>query len=162
MTIKKENTMNANVEERLRTIEDEIALKKLVDTFANLADVKDFDGQMLLFTEDAIVETWFGDTLFATMKGRAKIKEVFTSFTAAFDQMFHMNGQFTASVAGNHAEALHYCSVSLIGSGDNGVKIMNSNGVIYRDDFVRTSDGWRIARRIARFVWRNAAEIRAA
>ena len=36
-------------------IEDTLALKKLVDTFSNLADVKDVKTQMELFTEDAEV-----------------------------------------------------------------------------------------------------------
>ena len=38
-------------------VEDQLALKRLVDTFSNLADVKDVDSQILLFTEDAEVIT---------------------------------------------------------------------------------------------------------
>ena len=36
-------------------IEDTLALKKLVDTFSNLADVKDVKSQMDLFTDDSEV-----------------------------------------------------------------------------------------------------------
>ena len=38
-------------------VQDQLALKRLVDTFSNLADVKDVDSQILLFTEDAEVIT---------------------------------------------------------------------------------------------------------
>ena len=57
--------MSINLEQRIQSLEDRAALKQLVDTFSNLADDKDIVSQMLLFTEDAIVETYFGDTLFA-------------------------------------------------------------------------------------------------
>jgi hypothetical protein len=46
---------------RLERMEDQAALKNLVDTFSNLADVKDVDRQVLLFTEDATVESRTGD-----------------------------------------------------------------------------------------------------
>ncbi|SFF13292.1 nuclear transport factor 2 family protein [Spirosoma endophyticum] len=44
-------------EERLQEIEDRIALKALVDEFSILADRKDIANQLLLFTEEAKVET---------------------------------------------------------------------------------------------------------
>ena len=37
--------------------EDQLALKRLVDTFSNLADVKDVKTQMDLFTDDAEVHS---------------------------------------------------------------------------------------------------------
>ena len=40
--------------------DDQLALKKLVDTFSNLADVKDVKSQMDLFTEDAEVHSLEG------------------------------------------------------------------------------------------------------
>ncbi|MBR2777255.1 MAG: nuclear transport factor 2 family protein, partial [Prevotella sp.] len=36
-------------------VEDQLALKRLVDTFSILADVKDVKGQLELFTDDAEV-----------------------------------------------------------------------------------------------------------
>lgn len=43
--------------ERLQQLEDRAALKALVDTFSNLADTKSVDAQVLLFTEDATVDS---------------------------------------------------------------------------------------------------------
>ena len=45
---------------RMQRLEDQAALKNLVDTFSNLADLKDIDRQVLLFTEDATVESRTG------------------------------------------------------------------------------------------------------
>lgn len=47
------NTMNTTLEQRIQRLEDQTAIKHLVDTFSNLADDKDVASQMPLFTEDA-------------------------------------------------------------------------------------------------------------
>ncbi len=46
-----------NLDIKIREIEGRIALKNLVDTFSILADLKGVDKQVLLFTENATVET---------------------------------------------------------------------------------------------------------
>ena len=53
-------------------IEDVLALKKLVDTFSNLADVKDVKSQMDLFTEDAEVISKTANQIFKN-KGKKEI-----------------------------------------------------------------------------------------
>ena len=61
--------------ERLRVGEptgsgmDQLALKRLVDTFSNLADVKDVKSQMDLFTDDAEVHSKAGEHV-SVMKGK--------------------------------------------------------------------------------------------
>lgn len=40
---------------------DKMALKELVDTFSNLADIKDTKTQAQLFVEDAKLESFNGD-----------------------------------------------------------------------------------------------------
>jgi hypothetical protein len=48
---------DTDLSHRIQTLEDRAALKALVDTFSNLADVKDIDRQVLLFTPDATVDS---------------------------------------------------------------------------------------------------------
>lgn len=43
------------MESKIQSIEDKIAIKQVVDVFSNLADTKEIDKQVLLFTEVAIV-----------------------------------------------------------------------------------------------------------
>ena len=52
-------------------IEDQLALKKLVDTFSNLADTKDTKAQMDLFTDDAEVISKTGGKTF-----KSKVKKI--------------------------------------------------------------------------------------
>lgn len=150
--------MNTSLEQRIQQLEDQAAIKRLVDTFANLADDKDIATQMQLFTEDATVNTYFGDTLFASMKGREQISQVFSSFIANFSSLYHMNGQFTVDIDADQASSTHYCLVVLV-SEDQGKEYKNFNGVIYKDDYVRRDGQWLITKREARFTWRDVSEL---
>lgn len=143
-----------DLQDRIRLLEDHAALKRIVDIFSNLADDKKVKEQTFLFTEDAMVQTWFGDRPLPPLHGRAAIEESWTPFLATFDTVYHMNGQFSAEIDGDRATAVHYCTVELIG-GPEGAKTRNSNGVIYNDSYLRQNGKWLIAKRIARFTWRD-------
>ena len=150
--------MNTSLEQRIQHMEDQAAIKRVVDTFSNLADVKDIVTQMQLFTEDAIVETYFGETLFASMRGREEIGRTFSSFIENFETMYHINGQLTVDIDGDRATSRHYCLVFLI-SGADGKKLNNINGVTYRDEYVRRDGAWLIAKRVSCFTWRDVHEL---
>lgn len=152
--------MSTQLEQRIQRLEDQAAIKRVVDTFSNLADDKNIADQMHLFTEDAIVETYFGDTLFASMEGREEIGTVFSSFIANFDAMYHMNGQMTVDINGDRATSNHYCLVFLISNAE-GKTFNNTNGVIYKDEYVRRDGTWLISKRVARFTWRDQRELTA-
>src|SRR5688572_26132923 len=94
---------------RTQRLEDQAALKHLVDTFSNLADVKDIDRQVLLFTEDATVESRTGDAPGNPLKGRKQIGETFRAFLAGFETVYHINGQQTVSIQGDKATGTAYC-----------------------------------------------------
>ena len=143
-----------SLEDRIRLLEDHAALKRIVYTFSNLADDKRVHEQTFLFTEDGVVETFFGDTALPPLHGRKAIEDSWTPFLATFDAVYHMNGQFTAEIEGDTATAVHYCTVELIG-GPDGEKVRNSNGVIYKDSYLRVDGQWLIAKRVARFTWRD-------
>lgn len=70
------------VEERLQQIEDRMALKALVDEFSILADRKDVATQVLLFTEDAKVETMNNGQAVSALVGRKQIGDAFANFLA--------------------------------------------------------------------------------
>ncbi len=135
-----------------RQMHDQIALKALVDTFSNLADEKRVAEQMDLFTEDAEVTTFIGGKLFADMKGRAAIEQVFSDFLAAFHTVYHLNGQFSVTFTGaDAAEAIHYCAVKLQGKQD-GQQVLQDHSVRYRDQYVRVAGQWLISKRVANFM----------
>ncbi|WP_349999106.1 nuclear transport factor 2 family protein [Stenotrophomonas lacuserhaii] len=145
-----------SLEQRLQHLEDRAAIKDVVDRFSNLADAKDIATQVRLFTDGAVVETYFQEALFARMQGRKEIQQGFSSFIASFGTMYHINGQLVIELDGDTATGQHYCQVMLIAS-VNGKATINTNGVIYHDSYVRTADGWKIAERVSHFTWTNTA-----
>jgi len=156
---KKVKNMNTSLEQRIQQLEDQAAIKRVVDVFANLADVKDVKSQMDLFTEDATVETYFGDTLFASMRGREEISNVFSGFIANFTALYHMNGQFTVDIDGDKASSTHYCLVVLLSENAQGDAFKNLNGIIYKDEYIRCDGQWLIAKRVAHFTWRDVSDL---
>ena len=97
-------------------IEDTLALKKLVDTFSNLADTKDVKAQMDLFTDDAEVVSKTANQTFNS-KGKDQIYKAFADYLALFDIVYHLNGQQTVEIDGDKATGISYCFVTLIGNG---------------------------------------------
>jgi ketosteroid isomerase-like protein len=150
----------ATIEQRLQTIEDTTALKRLVDTFSNLADTKDVAAQVLLFTEDATVTSISGGEVGSTFAGRKAIGDAFAGYLASFETVYHINGQQTVELNGDTATGTAYCLVVLIAA-ENGKKIKNTAGVIYHDEYVRQDGQWRIAKRTSNFTWRDREEMAA-
>lgn len=69
-----------SVEQRLAAIEDKMAIKYVVDEFSNLADTKEIDKQVLLFTEDGEVESVSNGQPASVLKGREQLKQAFSAF----------------------------------------------------------------------------------
>ena len=152
-------TMNDNdMSQRVRQLEDKNALKNLADIFSNLADQKDVQKQVLLFTEDATVESYSDGRLSSSLKGREQIGKTFGAFLANFETVYHINGQQTVDLQGDRATGMSYCLVVLIGK-ENGKTFMNTNGVYYNDEYVRRGNTWLIAKRVSHFTWRDRKEV---
>lgn len=142
---------------RLALLEDRAALKRLVDTFSNLADTKDIDTQVLLFTEDAVVESWVDGQRSSTFTGRAELAEAFGGFLSQFSTVYHINGQQTVTIEGDRASGTAYCLVVLIRQQD-GKTVRRVSGVRYEDRYVRRGGEWLIAGRTSHFEWTETAE----
>lgn len=143
----------------LEQINDKLALKELVDTFSNLADEKKVADQMVLFTDDAEVNTYIGGKLVFEMKGKQQIEDVFTNFLAGFHTVYHLNGQHTASLNGDKAEAINYCQVILVENKD-GKDIQHAHSVRYQDSYRKENGVWLISNRVANFMISNVSEIK--
>lgn len=143
---------------RLQTLEDRAALKALVDTFSVLADRKDVAHQVLLFTEDATVESISDGRPGSVLAGRKQIGDAFSAYLANFQTVYHMNGQQTVELHGDTATGVAYCLVTLI-SETNGKRVRMTAGVRYDDSYVRRDGQWRIARRISHFAWRDQEQM---
>jgi ketosteroid isomerase-like protein len=148
-----------NMEQRLAAIEDKMAIKYVVDVFSNLADTKEIDRQVQLFTEDGVVESRSAGQAPSVLKGREQLKQAFSAFLANFHTVYHQNGQQTIDLKGNTAEATSYCRVILVGKqGDKEMK--TTLYTIYKDSFVKVNGQWLIRHRTSNFVHREVEEVR--
>jgi hypothetical protein len=148
----KMNSTNNNT--AIQAVEDRMALKNLVDTFSILADQKETQKQALLFTEDAVSETFVNGQVVSSLKGRKQIGETFAAFLNNFETVYHINGQQTVTLNGDKATGISYCFVTLIGM-ENGKKMKTNIGAYYTDEFVRQNGRWLIAHRKATFAWQE-------
>lgn len=152
---KKQNTM----ESKIQTIEDKMAIKQVVDVFSNLADTKEIDKQVLLFTEDGVVES-ITNGQSNILKGRQQLKETFSSFLSNFHTVYHQNGQQTIDeLTENTAKTTSYCQVILIGKQD-GKEMKTQMFTIYKDEFVKQNGQWLIKHRTSNFIHRVVEEVK--
>jgi hypothetical protein len=142
----------------MKTLADKFALKELIDWVSILADRKDFNKQVQLFTEKAYSETFAGGKSILKLQGRAATAEAFDNFLKGFDTIYHFNGQQVVTINGDTATGTAYCTVTLIGN-EQGKKMKTTIGVVYQDDYVREDRLWLIDRRIGNFDWQEKQEM---
>lgn len=139
-------------------ISDRIALKELVDTFSNLADEKRIDEQVLLFTENASVQSLENGKANPPIVGRAALNKAFSGYLAQFHTVYHLNGQQTVSFQSpTHATGISYCDVTLI-KNENGKDIAQRRGVRYEDVYVKQDGRWLIESRKSNFMFSQTGE----
>ena len=149
---------NKNIEQRLTALEDKMAIKYVVDEFSNLADTKEIEKQVLLFTEDGVVESISNGQASSPLRGREELKNAFSSFLSNFHTVYHQNGQQTISLQGDKADAINYCRVILVGK-QNNKEMKTTLYVIYKDSFVKENGKWLIKHRTSNFVHREVEEL---
>ena len=154
-----QNKNNKTMEQRLAAIEDKMAIKYVVDEFSNLADTKEIDKQVLLFTADGEVVSISNGQPATPLMGREQLKQAFSGFLSNFHTVYHQNGQQTINLQGNKAEATSYCRVILVGK--QGEKEMKTTMyTIYKDIFVKENGKWLIKHRTSNFVHREVEEVK--
>lgn len=151
-------TMAQNENATLQELADRMTFKGLVDTFSNLADTRDVEAQVLLFTDSAEVISCHGSQVSSHLKGRKELAKRFKAFLDRFDVVYHINGQQTVKLDGDKASGIAYCQVVLVRM-ENGRKAMTTQGVRYDDEYVRQNGKWLINKRTSHFEWTNKQEI---
>ncbi|MCV9929539.1 nuclear transport factor 2 family protein [Flavobacterium sp. LS1R49] len=147
-----------NLTIRISAIEDKMAIREVFDTFSILADERNLQTQALLFTENAIVESYFNGQLALAYNGRKEISEGFSDFVKNFETLYHINGQQIVKLNGNKANSIAYCHVTLVGD-ENGKKMKTNLGVIYHDEFERLDKKWLISKRKSFFTWQEKVDL---
>jgi len=144
-----------DIHQRLEYLENTAALRRLVDTFSNLADVKDTHAQTFLFTENSVVETLRNGEVVSGLVGREQLGAAFGRFLSNFKTVYHINGQHTVTIDGNMASGTLYCLTVLITPDD----LKTTIGVRYYDEYLKVNGQWLIAKRTSHFEWQDVTRL---
>jgi len=144
-----------SLESRIQRIEDESAIRKLMNIYGKRADAFDWDGWAQCFTDDSVFEF---DGGFGTMHGRADILEKCRgSMDHVYDDFIHYIVNVDIDVDGDSATGTgNIIFVSLTDESKPTEYYMS--GGRYKWRFARTAAGWRIAHTLLRFIWNNGAD----
>ncbi|MEV0890762.1 nuclear transport factor 2 family protein [Promicromonospora sp. MEB111] len=141
----------------VQRLQDRIAIRELVDTYARGADRRDARLEASVFVDDGRVILFNGDPAhndpLDEIEGRDRLAETFASLIRQYEATTYLNGQSTVSFVGDdEADGETYCIAFHI-LNDQGETFLVTMSIRYLDRFVRTSDGWRIATRRLIFDW---------
>ena len=129
-------------------------LKELVDSFSNLADVKDAAAQGELFLPEGVLEFQMGfDGPIQNIVGREALVQAFAATINPCKAVYHINGQHTVTLNDEltEAEGVAYCEATLVNE-ENGRDVMTTNYVRYADVYAKVDGKWYIRRRRTTFL----------
>lgn len=127
----------------LEQISDELELRKLVITYANAIDARNFDKLDQVFTPDADIDY----SAVGGMKGKYPvIKTWLSQALQKFRAYMHLVGNQEFEINGDTATGQVACINPMVMPLLGTVTI----AVWYNDRYVRTVDGWRISERVER------------
>ena len=136
----------------MQELMDRAELKDLVDTFSNLADVKDAASQGDLFLPDGWLEFQMGfDGEINKIEGREALVQAFAATINPCKAVYHINGQHSVTIKGDEAEGVAYCTATLVNDAE-GKDIITTNYVRYSDLYVKMDRKWYIKRRRTTFL----------
>lgn len=138
----------------IREMQDRMEIRELTDVFANLADVKDVEGQGELFLEDGVLEFQMGfDGEINVISGRKAIVEAFRNTVCPVKTVYHINGQQTLTAySGETAEGVAYCEATLVDD-RGGKEVMTTNYVRYTDHYAKVNGKWYLKKRRTTFLF---------
>ncbi|MFG6336464.1 MAG: nuclear transport factor 2 family protein [Lachnospiraceae bacterium] len=130
-----------------------IELRELVDTFSNLADIKDAKSQGELFLPDGVLEFQIGTDEVQKIEGREALVQAFAATINPCKAVYHISGQQTVTVNEDVTEAqgTAYCQAVLVNE-ENGKDVITTNHVRYTDAYVKADGRWYIKRRRTTFL----------
>lgn len=135
----------------MQEMQDRMEIRELTDIFANLADVKDVEGQGRLFLEDGVLEFQMGtEGQVNEIRSRQAIVEAFRNTVGPAKLVYHINGQQTLTAyAGDEAEGTAYCEATL----SNDMVTVTTNYVRYTDHYAKVNGKWYLKKRRTVFIY---------
>ncbi|MGE3620943.1 MAG: nuclear transport factor 2 family protein [Acidimicrobiia bacterium] len=132
---------------------DEAAVRRTIEQYFHGIDTRDFALAGACFTAGATFAQ-HGGTL--VVEGRDQIQARFAQALAAYAHSTHTPASHRIVVDGDTARAVTLATAVLApdtAGGAGGTILVR--GLEYRDDLVRTTEGWQFARREHRVHWQH-------
>jgi hypothetical protein len=136
----------AALEERVRLLEDQAAVCRLIFTWGPAADIADSEAAASIWSEDAVLEVEGRRT-----EGRSNIFTMIGSegqHSLVSQGCAHVHNFPLVNIAGDHATAANYSRVYLHSDDGYGIWRVSANNWEFR----RTDEGWRVTRRTAHVI----------
>jgi uncharacterized protein (TIGR02246 family) len=149
-------TAGLTVEQRLRRVEDELAIQRVLVEYAARQDARDYAGYAALFAKNG---EWVNGK--NAYKGREAILKMLTGLYGTpppgyvNNESYHISTNFQIDVNGDHATARS--RHLLIMRGPKGEPTPSLGGR-YEDEFIREDGQWKILRRVDTPVMPTAEE----
>lgn len=127
----------------LAEISDRLEIQQLLIDYSSAIDARRFDDLDAVFTPDAYIDYRVSggvDGRFPQVK--AWLKEVLPNFPA----YYHLVGNVDIRISGDTATSRAICFNPMVMGGENNQVYFV--GIWYVDEFVRTTQGWRMSRRV--------------
>ena len=128
----------------LQQLSDRLAIQDLITAYSYAIDFRNFDELDDLFTADALLD-------FTATGGVAgplpEIKAWLASVLPMFNGHQHLVGTTKVVLDGDTATSSSICHNPMYFEKDGAQQLLYV-GLWYHDTFVRTADGWRIAKRV--------------
>jgi ketosteroid isomerase-like protein len=133
---------------------DRLAIRELIDAYAQCADRRDAEGQMALFVEDTVFQVFMDSRSpepTYVLQGRSALAPVFADLNQ-YQATTHFNGQSTIRLSGDTATSESYCVAHhLTVDGDKRTLMIAS--IRYLDRFVKQHGAWLFAERKLMVDW---------
>lgn len=138
------------LDQRLRSIEDELALQRLINLYQKTGDAFDWAGWSQCFCEDAVFVNQFG-----VHHGRGEIHDLCKRrFGKVFQVFQHVIVNVLLDISGDTATGT--ANLIFVGMREAAEKSdYFLGGGRYEWQFVRLAEGWRIKHGRLTFLWDN-------
>ena len=124
--------------------DDRFAIIATLDRYAECLDQRDWPGLADVFTDDVEI-----DWVEWKQKGRAEATTSIRSYLDGCGPSQHLLGNYRIALDGDRASSKCYCRVMHMGKGEHEGKTYET-WIEYADELVRTPEGWRSRKRVAR------------
>ncbi|MFF2315219.1 nuclear transport factor 2 family protein [Arthrobacter sp. NPDC058097] len=134
---------------------DRLAIRELIDSYAQCADRRDTPGQTALFTADTRFIVFMDPTASEPtqeLHGRESLAPVFDNLNT-YTATTHFNGQSIISLDGDRAAGESYCLAHHLSVDEHGKRSMMLASIRYLDEFVKQQGQWLFAERQLMVDW---------